>query len=226
MGFYLLDADYVRRRYLEAVQHDDAGLSDDDDDDAVVSFKHRPVVAGLAVAWKMITQGVSKFAELCALLNPCGSSTLARSSSFARKGARRMRAKFSGHEEKKSSMPSRKDGALPSLEAVAGGLGPLPPWQTLRGIKDSDGLPVVRYFKMSRDALLQQAFAGSVLAVSHRWQTATQPDPDGAQFQAIAQYLLEHGEIYYVWIECARHPHCVRSPSLRIRAALRHLGRV
>ena len=66
MGFYLLDADYVRRRYLEAVQQDDADLSDDDDDDAGVSFKRAH--STLAAAWRKFVQGLSELAELCALL--------------------------------------------------------------------------------------------------------------------------------------------------------------
>ena len=39
--------------------------------------------------------------------------------------------------------------------------------------------------------------------VSHRWEKAEEPDPNGKQWAKIKEYLTEHKEIEYVWIECA-----------------------
>ena len=41
----------------------------------------------------------------------------------------------------------------------------------------------------------------TVLAVSHRWETTTQPDPSGAQMEAIRAHLIANPEIKHVWYD-------------------------
>ena len=49
-----------------------------------------------------------------------------------------------------------------------------------------------------RDAFLG-ALTHNMLAVSHRWEKPSEPDPEGVQFAAIKTHLAGHPEIEYVW---------------------------
>jgi hypothetical protein len=46
----------------------------------------------------------------------------------------------------------------------------------------------------------------NILVVSHRWETPTDPDPDGAQALAVQAYLKEHPEIDAVWFDFSSMP--------------------
>jgi hypothetical protein len=46
----------------------------------------------------------------------------------------------------------------------------------------------------------------NILVVSHRWETPTDPDPDGAQALAVQDYLKEHPEIDAVWFDFSSMP--------------------
>ncbi len=46
----------------------------------------------------------------------------------------------------------------------------------------------------------------NILAVSHRWETPTDPDPTGAQALAVQTYLKAHPEIDTVWFDFSSMP--------------------
>jgi hypothetical protein len=46
----------------------------------------------------------------------------------------------------------------------------------------------------------------NILVVSHRWETPTDPDPDGAQAWAVQAYLKAHPEIDAVWFDFSSMP--------------------
>jgi hypothetical protein len=46
----------------------------------------------------------------------------------------------------------------------------------------------------------------NILVVSHRWETPTDPDPDGAQALAVQAYLKAHPEIDAVWFDFSSMP--------------------
>jgi len=46
----------------------------------------------------------------------------------------------------------------------------------------------------------------NLLVVSHRWETPTDPDPNGAQALAVQAYLKEHPEIDAVWFDFSSMP--------------------
>jgi len=75
----------------------------------------------------------------------------------------------------------------------------LPPFQTLRDDPAWAGYLVKRPFDLQ--SACQGAHQRDTLAVSHRWLTAAQPDPDAAQLSAICQYLDVHPEVEWVWYD-------------------------
>lgn len=75
----------------------------------------------------------------------------------------------------------------------------LPPFQTLRDDPAWAGYLVKRPFDLR--SACQGAHQRDTLAVSHRWLTAAQPDPDAAQLSAICRYLEVHPEVEWVWYE-------------------------
>ena len=51
-----------------------------------------------------------------------------------------------------------------------------------------------------RDAM-EGKLAATFVAVSHRWETPTEPDVQGDQLAAIQQYLHDHEEVQFVWYD-------------------------
>ena len=49
----------------------------------------------------------------------------------------------------------------------------------------------------------KKQYVTKFLIVSHRWEQRGEPDPHGKQWVKIRNFLEEHREIDYVWIECA-----------------------
>ena len=59
----------------------------------------------------------------------------------------------------------------------------------------------VKYLELEWMSCLRHLYSKHVLAVSHRWQSATQPDTTGEQLRHVQEYLLRHPEIHYVWFD-------------------------
>ena len=155
VGFYLLDADFVRHRYLEWTRRDLEVEEEEDEDDQeslAASFK-RSSAQGIG---KMAVGGAQKAAD--------GAQRVAASAVHHAAQALRRKSARSTKGHGPSSQLSAQD--LPEVQELPEPLEPLPPWQTLRTILADDGLPVVRYFEMSKKALMRQLYTGSVLAIS------------------------------------------------------------
>lgn len=74
----------------------------------------------------------------------------------------------------------------------------LPRMQTLRdaGLLKRFAIPLA-------SAFLGEGVIKSILFVSHRWESPSQPDTKGVQLEAIKAHLKTHPEIEWVWFEYA-----------------------
>ena len=110
----------------------------------------------------------------------------------------------SGSEEDPSfqkadaSFVNKKAAGLSNWDDTAEVIEPLLPFQELKKVPGA-----VRYLRLSQVDCLKHLYSEHFLAISHRWQTEYLPDPGGEQRRAIEEYLLDHGEIRFVWYDRA-----------------------
>ena len=95
----------------------------------------------------------------------------------------------------------------------------LPSWQELRR---SERRSWLRRVTLTFEGACASSRGGtSILAVSHRWDTPTAPDPDGVQYAEVRRFLLSHREITDVFYDAAC---CPQSP--RTEGEEREFGRL
>jgi len=120
----------------------------------------------------------------------CNEGSLYRQTKASLVSSARKKAGTSGDAVTSSSSASSSTDSMPEATTA-----PLPPLQKLY----STG--AVRFLRISKLACLRHLYAQHLLAVSHRWEAAAEPDPDGTQLRAVQEYLLHNPEIRYVWYD-------------------------
>ena len=56
----------------------------------------------------------------------------------------------------------------------------------------------IEYRTISFDEVIRGSYVKEYMTVSHRWETAEQPDPEGVQFEAIRAYAMTHPDVKYI----------------------------
>ena len=84
---------------------------------------------------------------------------------------------------------------------------------TAAAVLESTGtaLPACQELAKQEGALVQHTlsmgeayrnkYRGKWLAISHRWETPSQPDPEGEQLKAVKEYLMKNPEVELVWYD-------------------------
>ena len=75
-------------------------------------------------------------------------------------------------------------------------------WKSFQELRDEpDALKPVEISSRAVFSGRGQEKYGEHLAISHRWETPTNPDPSGVQMEEIKQYLKAHRNIKFVWCD-------------------------
>jgi hypothetical protein len=56
-------------------------------------------------------------------------------------------------------------------------------------------------FPISLQSSISGEYGKELLAVSHRWETSEEPDPDGEQLEAVKNHLRQHTQVNFVWYD-------------------------
>ena len=59
----------------------------------------------------------------------------------------------------------------------------------------------IEYRTISFDEVIRGSYVKEYMTVSHRWETAEQPDPEGVQFEAIRAYAMTHPDVKYIFYD-------------------------